>query len=224
MLKEQVIQLQFALFFETIETRPDKISNKIEEALDGIFDQMPTILPIPADVPAEVPRVTMQSSNGLYVCNVANNRVDFIMNCVNSGDSASVDLTNFIGKILSFSNVVFDLKKITRFGLVGRYFYKESNPGKAIQKKYFKSDMGDLEDLHIKYNKRFENNSLTFNDVIEVSISSVSENNGPAISGVGIQRDFNNLPVNDLSMEEMIAVIKSKENNFRLSGITELIR
>lgn len=223
MQKEQIIQLQFALFFDSIDTRPDKISAKIEDALDGIFDQMPTILPIPGDVPPEVPRVTMHSSNGLYVCNVANNRVDFIMNCINSGDSSSVDLTNFVGKILAFSNVVFGIKKISRFGMVGSYFYKDSNAAKTIQKKYLKNDLGDLEELNIRFNKRFESNGFTFNDVTEIQKGNASENNGPQISGIIVTRDMNNIPVKELKLEDLVSVIKSREEKFKISSVTELV-
>ncbi|MFE3973273.1 MULTISPECIES: hypothetical protein [unclassified Peribacillus] len=223
MSKEKLIQLQFALFFEEMDNRPDKFINKIDEALDGVFDQMPTILPIPADAPPEIPSVTMQSSNGLYVCNIAKNRIDFVMNCINSGDSASVIFENFISKIRLFSNVVFGSKNIIRFGFIGRYFYKRNDPAKVIQSKYFKDDLGELEEINLRFNKRFESNDLSFNDVVEISKGSVSENNGPEQYGIVIQRDMNNIPVVSLQKEDMLSVIKSREDNFKLSGISELV-
>jgi hypothetical protein len=125
MSKEKLIQLQFALFYEAIENRPDRLIGKIDEALDGIFDEMPTILPIPADAPPEIPSVIMRSSSGIYGCNISKTRIDFIVNYINSGDSMSVQLEKFIKKIRPFSAAVFSHKSISRFGVVGKYYLKK---------------------------------------------------------------------------------------------------
>ncbi|MEH7249172.1 hypothetical protein V7114_20645 [Neobacillus niacini] len=222
MSKEKILQLQLALFFETVENRPDKLMGKIDDALEGIFNNMPTILPIPADAPPEIPRVIMQSSNGLYQCNIANSRIDFTANFTNSGNSASIQLESFIEKVRTFAALIFGLKKIVRFGFVGQYFFKNNDPTKRIQSKYLKNDLGDLEELTIRFNKRFENKGTLLNDIIEINKGGFVENGNIQQKGVIIQRDMNNIPGEPLKIEDVISIIVSNENKFRLSGITEL--
>lgn len=224
MAKEKLIQLQFALFYDTPENRPDKLINKIDEALDGIFDEMPTILPIPAEAPPEIPSVIMRSSNGIYGCNIAKTRIDFIVNYTNSGDSVSIQIEKFIKKIRPFSAAVFSHKTISRFGIVGKYFFKESSPTNKIQRKYLKKDLGDLEELTIRFNKRFESNSLTVNDVIDISKGSIQENGKSQQFGIVIQRDMNNIPVDILNIEDVISIVVDRSKSFSLSGISELVQ
>lgn len=222
MSNEKLIQLQFALFFANLDNRPDKFINKIDDALD-VFDQMPTIVQIPDDAPAEIPRVTMQSSNGLFICNISQNRIDLIMNCVQTGDSIAVSLDQFIKKVIIFSEVVFNTKNIVRFGFVGRYFIRHANPIKKIQTKYFKNDLGDLSDIGLKFNKLFIENNLNYNDLVEINQGSAIENNGPQQVGIMLVRDMNNVPVGQLRMEDMLHVINKYVDKFKLSGISELI-
>ncbi|MFS0776262.1 hypothetical protein ABC255_09670 [Neobacillus sp. 3P2-tot-E-2] len=219
-----LVQLQYALFFDSIENRPDKLIPRVDDALDGVFDQMPTILPIPQDAPPEVPSVIMQSSNGVYTCNIARTRIDFIVNYGNSGQSVSVNVDDFIKQIRIFSNSVSKYKKFTRFGFVGKYFLKDNNPSRKIQNKYFKKDLGDLEELNFRFNKRFESNELTLNDVVEISKGTINEVGRTSQQGVFIQRDMNNVPVStSLATEEILKVITSHQNSFTISGISELI-
>jgi hypothetical protein len=219
-----LVQLQFVLFFDSIENRPDKFINRVDDALDGIFDQMPTILPIPQDAPPEVPSVIMQSSNGVYTCNIARTRIDLIVNYGNSGQSVSVNVEDFIKQIRIFSNSVNKYKKFTRFGFVGRYFIKDNNPSKKVQNKYFKKDLGELEELNLRFNKRFESNQLTLNDVVEISKGTINEVGRTPQHGVFIQRDLNNVPVtSSVSTDEILTVITSHQNRFTVSGLSELI-
>lgn len=222
MSKISLVQFQFVLFFDEIENRPDKLANKVEDALGGIFDQMPTILPIPPDAPIEVPSVIMKSSNGIYTCNVAKNRVDFIVNYTNDGESISISFEKFNKLINSFSTAVYSYKNIVRFGLIGTYFCKDNDPANRIKTKYFQKEIGDLTELNVRFNKRFTNNNIVFNDIVEVNNASVNEN-GIDIDGIIIQRDMNNVPVKVLPLEEVFSVISSNQKKFHLSGITELI-
>lgn len=218
-----LIQLQYVLFFDGIENRPDKLINRIDDALDGLFDKMPTILPIADDVPSDLPSVIMQSSNGQFTCNISRTRIDIIMNTHPSGNSLSVNLQNFIDKVKIFTETVNRFRNFNRFGFIGRYFYKHSSPEKKIQSKYFKNDMGELNELNLRFNKRFTIEDKEFNDVVEISKGFVTEN-GRDISSIVIQRDMNNVPdSHTISEAEVIAVIEANQNKFSLSGISELM-
>lgn len=223
MSKEKLLQMQIALFFDEIENRPDKLMDKIDDALEGIFDQMPTILPIPPDAPPEVPNVIMNSSNGIYNCNIAKSRIDFSVNYASSSNSVSVDIESFIDKVRLFATVVFSYKNIVRFGLVGQYFFRNPDPLKKIQSKYLKTDLGELEELSIRYNKKFESHGIEVNDLIEVSKGAYMENGRTKQFGVFVQRDMNNVPVDSLKIEDVISLIISRQNNFKLSGIKGLV-
>jgi len=223
MSKEKLLQMQIALFFDKIEDRPDKLMDKIDDALGGVFDQMPTILPIPPDAPPEVPSVIMNSSNGIYNCNIARSRIDFQINYANSHNSISINIEEFVEKARPFASLIFGFKNITRFGLVGQYFFRNSDPLKKIQKKYLKNDLGDLEELSIRYNKRFEHNGILMNNLVEVSKGAYMENGRAQQFGVFIQRDMNNIPVDSLKIEDVISLIVSYQNDFKLSGIKGLV-
>jgi hypothetical protein len=223
MSKERLMQLQFALFFDNVDNRPDKLISKIDEALDGVFDQIPTILPIPSDAPPEIPRVNMVSSNGVYLCNIAKNRIDFIVNYMNSGNSVTVNLENFIKMVHAFSETIFRYKNIVRFGFVGRYFINDNDPVNKIQSKYLKREIGDLHEISIRYNKRFERDGLVLNDVIEINQGNIVDNGIVSQVGISVQRDINNVPVDSLNFEKVMSIVSSCENKFKLSAIMELL-
>ena len=84
MLKLKLLQLQLALFFHDIENRPDRFISKISEVSGNIFDQMPTIIPVPVTAPPEIPVVILKSGDGTYTCNISKVRIDFVVNFQNS--------------------------------------------------------------------------------------------------------------------------------------------
>lgn len=223
MSKEKLVQLQLALFFKTNEERPDKFADKIDEALNGIFDQMPTIIPVPSDAPPEIPLVMMNSKNGKYNCNIARSRIDFTVNFAATTGSNTVQLSEFIELARPFASLIFGYKEIVRFGFVGQYFFKNTDPIKKIQSKYIKNNLGDLEELNIRYNRRFENNGIVCNDIIDISKGALNETGKASQSGVFIQRDMNNVPVETLKIEDVISIIVNRQDKFKLSGIMELI-
>ena len=223
MTKEKLLQLQFALFFKSMENRPDKLINKVDEALEDLFDQMPNMLPLPPDAPAEIPRVTMQSTDEMYVCNISKNRIDFIGHYINSGSSVTANLDDFITKIFSLSEAIFNGKAVNRFGFVEHYFIENRDAVGMLKSKYFKYDFGDLEELNLRYNKPFTAGNLEINDVIEISKGNVSNTNGAQKEGIIILRDMNNKPTDNLTLEDMKNVIEGNKSKFISSGMRGLI-
>ena len=216
----KLLQLQLALFFEDIEMRPDRF---VSEISDNIFDQMPIILPVPQDAPAEIPVVMLNSSDGKYSCNIARSRIDFVLNNMNSNNDILDDLIGFINSIRSYVAIIFGKKRIIRFGLIGQYFIESNNAVNTIETKYLKNTIGNLEELNIRYNKRFNSESMMFNDVVEIGKGSITNENITK-DGVVIQRDINNVPENkSIEIEEMFMAIKSKLNDFDAKGIMEIV-
>lgn len=216
----KLFQLQLALFFRDIETRPDRF---ISEISDDIFNQMPIILPIPPDAPIEIPIVMLNSCDGRYSCNIAKSRIDFILNNTNSNKDILSDLNEFIRNIRSYSTIIFNNKKIIRFGLIANYFVENDNAVDSIESKYMKKSIGNLEELNIRYNKRFTYESNIFNNIVDIGKGTV-DNGGIIKEGILIQKDINNVPNNNvLDIEEMFRVIKKEMDAFTEKGIGEII-
>lgn len=223
MSKERLLQLQFALFFKSIENRPDKLISKVDAAMGDLFDQMPNMMPLPQEAPPEIPRVTMQSSDGIYICNISKNRIDFIGHYITSGSSVATNLEDFIEKIYSFSEAIFKDRSIIRFGFIEQYFLEHSNAVDKIKSKYLKLELGNLEELSFRYNQVFVSDRLEMNDIVEISKGSIFISGVTQKEGIIIQRDFNNKPLEVITIEDMKSVIDSNKNKFKTSGIRELI-
>jgi hypothetical protein len=83
--------LQSVIFLATFDiSNKIKIANDINDALGGIFDGNPTILPIPDDAAAELPRIILSSRDGSYTCNISPKRIDLITN-LSISDEPSID-------------------------------------------------------------------------------------------------------------------------------------
>lgn len=232
MEKLRLIQLQLALFFEDVENRPDKFVSRMSEVSDNIFNQMPTILPIPIEAPPEIPVVIMNSEDNLYTCNIAKSRIDFIANLSNYSDQSINDqLDNFLRIIRPYAAIVFGYKNIVRFGLVGQYFYKTDNSINEIKDKYINTnlkDLKDLEELSIRYNMRCNSNSLQLNNIVELGKGVFQQNINNNISnqdGMSILRDINNVSIDKaLVIEDVFLVIKSKLPELKSSGIIGILK
>ena len=219
-----MLHLQLALFFEDIENRPDKFIPKITEISDNVFDQMPTILPIPLSAPPEIPVVILSSGDGKYTCNIAKSRIDFINTASSSSEGISSQLENFVNKIRPYVSVIYGYKKIVRFGLICQYLFKTEDPVKNIQSKYLKTNLGSLEELTIRYNKKIEVSGLLINDIVEVGKGTIPQD-GSGETGVIILRDINNaLNTSELPIEDLFLVIKSQLSNLGAKGIMEILR
>ncbi|WP_431811939.1 hypothetical protein [Lysinibacillus sp. FW12] len=219
----KLLQLQFVLFFKTIENRPDKLINKVDTALVDIFDQMPNITNLPPDAPLEIPRVTMQSSDGLYACNIGKNRIDLFGYYQNSGSTIGANLEVFVNKMFLLAEEIFNDKEIIRYGLVGQYFIEQANAINKIATKYMKLDTEDVEEVNIRFNRNILSSQLKMNDIVEISRGSVMYAGVQKGDGIFITRDLNNKPVDALNFETLKKVVELNKSKFMLSGIQELI-
>lgn len=223
MFIEKLIHLQLALFFETPESRPDKLANKIEDTVKDVFDQMPNIIPLPSDAPPEIPRVMMQSSDEIFICNIGNNRVDFIGNFANVDGEINDIFDGFLIKANQFLDAVFESKRVIRFGLVGQYFLQEDDLTEKLKNKYFKAEIGHFDELNIKFNKRFDFEDLKFNDIIDINHGILNGSNGIEIKGGFIQKDMNNIPSSSIDLNKLKKAIELNKDNFSKEKIRELI-
>lgn len=220
----KLLQLQYALFFKFLENRPDKLISKVDEIFKNVFDQMPNIMKLPSDAPADIPRVIMQSSDNVYLCNISKKRIGIVKHLENSDSEIGEHLEKFIENVISLSNNIFEDRKITRFGLVGQYFIQSDNAINDIASKYMTIDIDGIEELSIRFNRNFESKDLKMNDVVDISKGFVLNNNSSQQDGIIVQRDVNNKPVDNLDLETLKHVVASAKEKFTSEKILELIK
>ncbi|MBW2106361.1 MAG: hypothetical protein JRI26_10150 [Deltaproteobacteria bacterium] len=80
-MPKNIEQIQLVLFSPGIViTNKPKLVSDINDALQGLFDGDPAILPIPEDAPAEIPRIILKSRDERYIFQIATKRVNFFYN------------------------------------------------------------------------------------------------------------------------------------------------
>lgn len=224
-MKERIIKLQLALFFQQPEFRPDTRMNQVNMDMGNLFDAMPQVLSLPNDVPHEIPRVQMWSEGGRYHCNISLSRIDFILN----GDGKSEDswpeiVKDFKAKSSLFTKTVTSASKIIRFGLIGNFYIPDKNPSQTISKKHLKTDLQQAEEINLRFNKRSSMFGLTLNNIFSIN-TALAESSGAAEKGIFIELDTNNIPNGEsISPETLIAAIEKLLPSFSPEQVKALVK
>lgn len=234
MKEEILINTQLALFFENPLSRPDELSQAFNEQMGGIFDQIPTVIPVPNETQLlDVPVVQMNSKNGVYSCNIARGRADFFHRGV--GKQAFTDIKEeFLKEVENFYGFFGEKVKIKRIGFVTRFFIEDSDQDKTIAKLLngdFKTlHSGDTHEAFIRYVSRINN----FIDEIDVNNFTSLErffanikDGGTNVKGVLLTRDFNtdpNTPYSEkFNTDKIKSFIDESEKNFKLDNIKKIL-
>lgn len=224
-MKVRIVSLQFALFFKEVVPRPDTTFADFNQSLGGVFDAIPTILPIPKELPPDVPLVVQKSSSGSLACNISRSRIDLFAHRVSDDVTNAAMFKDFNVQVNSFQQYVTSKTDIVRFGLICRYFIKDENAIATIRAKYFKEVLGDVSELSLRYNQKEAFQTFEINDVVEISAAQlliVGQEN----KGILIQRDINNVPQGGGSISSRQLQYVSGEFSGRLAEkqIEDLIR
>lgn len=188
---EKIIKLQLALFFGVPELRPDRKYDKINEDMGNLFDAMPQIVPLPPEVPFELPRVVMSSSDQKYSCNIAGSRIDLYFNIQGEGEESWPSIVqDFKIKSKLFVRSVSQSFLVNRFGLVGAFFIPDRSAAMSLSRKFLKPDLGDLEEVNLRYNKRSRDHGLSLNNIYSIN---TAEMGALGEQGILIERDVNNV-------------------------------
>jgi hypothetical protein len=231
MEKEEIlINSQFAMFFEEPISRPDLLVSELNNIMGNVFDQIPIIIRIPTDL-VDVPVVQMNSSNGVYILNIAYGRVDFFHAGV--GKQKFADIKNDFQKEVETLYEFFSSKtKIKRIGFVTRFFFEEEKQDKIISKlidKNFRDiHNGKTQEAYVRYVSRIIFNDLEVNNFTAIEkffarISGVGDN----IKGILVTRDFNTNPEKNYSdyfnKEKIKDFIAKSEGQFNLDKIKDIL-
>lgn len=230
MKEEIIINTQLALFFKQPIMKPEESWQPLNDEMGNIFDATPIIFPVP-DKPElyDVPIVQMNSSNKVYSCNMARNRVDFFIAGVSDQKYSDIkdDLSEKSKKYFSFFSNEHGIKKI---GFVGKFFVKDEDHKKTIatllNDKFTNLHKGTIEEAYIRYVSKiniegYEVNNFTSIEKYLANISDVGNN----IKGVLITRDFNTIPKpeDEFDEDKIESFIEKAEEKFELEKIKEIL-
>ncbi|MFA6081681.1 MAG: hypothetical protein WC741_04725 [Patescibacteria group bacterium] len=228
-----IIDSQIGIFFKDSIKRPDELISIINGELDGVFDQMPIILPVPPDINfIDVPIVTLNSSNGEYTCTIAQSRLDFYIKGIGKQGFSDIK-TNFLEKSNKILNKIKKDHKLKRLAFINRFFIKEDKDSEVISElivKKFKRLQGEtnIYSTTVQYSTRETFNDIVFNNftLIQPSITTI-KNLFNHVKGVLITRDFNTIPENDysetLSKDVLGSIMDWSESKFNIDKILEII-
>lgn len=224
-MKESIVNLQLALFYQQPEFRPDTKMNQVNMDMGNLFDAMPQIMSLPAEVPHDIPRVQMKSSNNKYNCNMAPARIDFILNGNNQSEDAWPEIVqDFKAKTALFIKSIMTHSKIIRFGVIGKFFIPDKTPSHSISKKHLRTDLQSAEEINLRYNKLSSMHGMKLNNITSIN-TAFSDNLGITEKGIFIDLDTNNIPTQEaISIDELIVVVTKILPSFSPEQVKGLVK
>lgn len=87
------VNLQVAVFFNNIVSRPDQLGNRMNAQMGNLFDAIPNTINLPPDVPDEIPLMQMSSTTSGNRLNVSRGRIDLF---TSADPLEQVNLNRFI--------------------------------------------------------------------------------------------------------------------------------
>lgn len=190
----KLLSIQMALFAEEPIVRPDLLFNEVNENMDGIIDDMPTVLNLPNGAPIDIPIVQAKSANGHFNINVSRFRIDLIIHFDFKNDLSPLEnLNSQKNRIQKFYKGVLHSINANRTGLVLSIFAPKADNVKAVFGKYFSEKYTSrYVEASMRINKQNMRKSFTYNNIrsVESATVTVGSNN---ITGVLFQYDINNV-------------------------------
>lgn len=203
-LSMEIVALQSA-FFVTNVNLSDKldVANKIKRGLTNILDGDPTVLPVPNDAPLEIPRIILTSKNKTFTCNIAPERIDFV---INKSKVTETQLSvNLEEEILKNSETLADLIvkslrwRVHRLALISRFRYKPEAGVLSFMKNLLSEEFGDNSaELEIHKLRHLKVDNFKSNHWVRF----LSQNSGTVNEFVLILSDINTLKTEKYSFNE----------------------
>lgn len=224
-MKSRILDVHLVLFFSEILSRPDELNSILSFKLGKIFDTIPTILPIPEEAPKELPVVLLRSKDNLYSCNISRSSVDFaitpqkaIEDFLEIAESYDENIISLLGAINEYGKI-----SINRIGFVINYFISNENPTSKISDIYIKKQIGNVDEISIRFNKKRRDGNLFINNVTYISNKELLTN-GKKNRGILVQRDVNNqVSKNKLTFDFLKEFIKQRYNEFSKEELEKVV-
>lgn len=192
-----VVNAQLGMFFDPI-ARPEDYLGRVNQALPGIFDRTPTILPIPNEESFKEVAVLQMPSSTRYVLNVARTRADFFLQGIGHQTVEHID-----ADFLRYSRTMFDLfsgERPYRIAAIYRIFFVRPHAEQDIAT--FLS-INPLEaiggtamfDSLVRFTTTDTIDEKTINNYTLLEKTEATVSGEPnRLQGVQLTRDFNTLP------------------------------
>ena len=132
------VNLQVAVFFNNIVSRPDQLGNRMNAQMGNLFDAIPNTINLPPDVPDEIPLMQMSSTTSGNRLNVSRGRIDLF---TSADPLEQVNLNRFIemqeALVFSYFQALQNEKVVcNRLGLILTAFEESASAIEEIGKKY----------------------------------------------------------------------------------------
>ena len=206
----KVINLQVALFFKDIVSRPDLLAENINKRLGNMFDAMPACIDLPIEAPAEIPIVYRKSTKLPHTLNVARNRCDLFFTPMVENDSLGVIEARYNNEIIEYIKATMEENNVIRIGLVYTVFQEAENPCDYISAKYFGGHIKGESELSFRVNRIMKIKGIEVNSVLNIS-NAIAETEGKKEEGILFVRDINNAvktTSSDLTLKQIVSILK----------------
>ena len=224
-MRSRILDVHLVLFFHKKIQRPDEFSTMLNMKLGRLFDLLPTMISLPEDAPKELPVVLLKSKDNEYSCNISRINIDFMFTPKKTYEDFSEIEFFFNEKALSLLKFIEEYNEvnINRIGFVLNYFMLNENPTSKIAHVYIKRDIGETNELSIRFNKKIKEDNLFVNNITSISSMEV-DFDGKKQKGILIQRDINNQVSNHkLKFEFLRDFIQQRYNDFSKKELDKVV-
>ncbi|MHB8102360.1 MAG: hypothetical protein ACYDEF_09350 [Methanosarcina sp.] len=224
-MKSRIMDIHVVLFFSNELQRPDLLQHSLNFKLNNLFDDVPTILPMPPQAPKEIPSVLLKSVDNKYKCNISRSNIDFSFFPQENVEKFSDIESSFDKTAVDFIKVIDEdnTTSVNRIGFVITYFIPDVDPSAKIVDNFIKKSIGKTDEISIRYNQIEKKNNVTINNVTIIMASELIVN-GKKLKGIIIQRDVNNqVSRTNLDSDFLTDFIRQKYKEFSKEELDKVL-
>ena len=222
------VNLQVAVFFNNIVSRPDQLGNRMNAQMGNLFDAIPNTINLPPDVPDEIPLMQMSSTTSGNRLNVSRGRIDLF---TSADPLEQVNLNRFIqmqeALVFSYFQSLQNEKVVcNRLGLILTAFEESASAIEEIGKKYLTEISPQSSELFLRMNIPYSLGNMGMNNIIEITSGSLTNDVlGLDKTGIIYKRDINNIPVSDVTLttKRLKEIWKSAQKFFSNKKMAEVV-
>lgn len=222
------VNLQVAVFFNNIVSRPDQLGNRMNAQMGNLFDAIPNTINLPPDVPDEIPLMQMSSTTSGNRLNISRGRIDLF---TSADPLEQVNLNRFIemqeALVFSYFQALQNEKVVcNRLGLILTAFEESASAIEEIGKKYFTEISPQSSELFLRMNIPYSLGNMGMNNIIEITSGSLTNDVlGLDKTGIIYKRDINNIPVSDVTLttKRLKEIWKSAQKFFSNKKMAEVV-
>lgn len=193
--------------------------------IPGLFDDIPTILPMIHLAPPDYPVIQLKSTDSTYKCTISKVNIDFsfiptkpIKDYKEIENSFNDKANKIVEIVVGYGDGI-----VNKVGFVLNYFIPHDDPVTKITNTYISRQIGKPSEISIRFNNREENKTPIINNITYITNANVTNSYEESL-GIHIQRDINNQVNNDvLTLEFISDFIKQRSKEFYKSELDKVV-